>query len=96
VFEGSGVDFEITVPHKAFNRRVGEFCEVHVDPEGNLLAAEAWQARRDQWLPTQADEDYLLSLMKPETEKGKYADWIAPPKQGIDKKPGDFEYVALN
>ncbi|WP_428633350.1 benzoyl-CoA 2,3-epoxidase subunit BoxB [Sedimenticola sp.] len=96
LFEGSGVDFEITPPHKAFHRRVGEFCDVHVDPQGNLLSAEAWQAKRDEWLPTQADEDYLLSLMKPVTEKGKYADWIAPPKQGIDKKPGDFEYVALN
>jgi len=95
LFEGSGVDFEISVPHKAFNRRVGEFADMHVDPEGNLLSAEAWQGKSAQWLPSQADEDYLLSLMKPVTEKGKYADWIAPPKVGIDKKPGDFEYVAL-
>lgn len=96
LFEGSGVDFQISAPHKAFNRRVGEFCDLHVDPEGNLLSAEAWQAQSAQWLPSQADEDFLLSLMKPVTEKGQYADWIAPPKVGIDKKPGDFEYVALS
>ena len=33
--------------------------------------------------------------MKPETEPGKFAGWIAPPKVGIDNKPGDFEYVKI-
>jgi benzoyl-CoA 2,3-dioxygenase component B len=33
--------------------------------------------------------------MKPEFETGKYANWIAPPKVGIDNKPGDFEYVKI-
>jgi benzoyl-CoA 2,3-dioxygenase component B len=26
---------------------------------------------------------------------GTYASWIAPPRIGIDNKPGDFEYVKL-
>ena len=96
LFAEFGLDYEITVPHKAFNRRVGEFAEVQVDPQGNIVDEATWQAKQDQWLPTQADEDYLLSLMKPVTEKGQYADWIAAPKQGIDKKPGDFEYVTFD
>ena len=28
-------------------------------------------------------------------EPGKFAGWIAPPKVGIDNKPGDFEYVKI-
>jgi benzoyl-CoA 2,3-dioxygenase component B len=33
--------------------------------------------------------------MKPKTQPGKFASWIAPPKVGIDNKPGDFEYVKI-
>ena len=33
--------------------------------------------------------------MQPVVERGKFANWIAPPKVGIDNKPGDFEYVKL-
>jgi len=33
--------------------------------------------------------------MQPETEVSKFAPWIAPPKVGIDNKPGDFEYVKI-
>ena len=33
--------------------------------------------------------------MKPCTSPGEYAGWIAPPKMGIDNKPGDFEYVKI-
>jgi benzoyl-CoA 2,3-dioxygenase component B len=33
--------------------------------------------------------------MQPEWRPGKFASWIAPPKVGIDNKPGDFEYVKL-
>ena len=46
--------------------------------------------------PHPADGDFIQSLMKPCLEPGKFAGWIAPPKIGIDSKPGDFEYVKLN
>jgi len=29
--------------------------------------------------------------MRPVTEPGKFASWIAPPRVGIDNKPGDFD-----
>jgi len=29
------------------------------------------------------------------TQPGKFASWIAPPRIGIDNKPGDFEYVKI-
>ncbi len=28
-------------------------------------------------------------------EPGHFAGWIAPPKVGIDNKPGEFEYVMI-
>jgi len=92
----TGVNFEMTLPHEAFNRKIGTFAPAHVTPAGEVLSADAWNAGRDEWLPSAADGEFIASLMKPETEPGKYAGWIAPPKIGIDNKPGDFEYVKLH
>jgi len=39
--------------------------------------------------------DFIQSLMRQVIEPGKFASWIAPPRVGIDNKPGDFEYVKL-
>lgn len=33
--------------------------------------------------------------MKPVSEPGKFASWSAPPKVGIDNRPGNFEYVKI-
>lgn len=51
--------------------------------------------RRGEFLPSDPDRDFIESLMKPQTELGKFASWIAPPKVGIDNKPGEFEYVKI-
>ena len=50
---------------------------------------------KDKWLPSKDDGDFIASLMKPVREPGKFASWIAPPRVGIDNKPGDFEYVKI-
>jgi benzoyl-CoA 2,3-dioxygenase component B len=96
ILKKEGIDFEITLPHVAFHRHQGEFSAVHADPEGKLISADEWNRRRDEWLPSKADGDFIDSLMKPEWEPGKYAGWISPPKVGIDNKPGDFEYVKIS
>ena len=62
---------------------------------GAPLAEEEWQRHKDQWLPSKSDGDYIASLMRPCWERGAFAAWIAPPKVGIDNKPGDFEYVKI-
>ncbi|MEM7746106.1 MAG: benzoyl-CoA 2,3-epoxidase subunit BoxB, partial [Pseudomonadota bacterium] len=54
-----------------------------------------WEANKADWLPNQSDADYIESLMEPCWEPGQYAGYIAPPKVGIDNKPGDFEYVKI-
>jgi benzoyl-CoA 2,3-epoxidase subunit B len=90
-----GIDYRLRLPHVAFNRRIGEFAAIHADPDGNILTPGDWQRRRDQFLPSTDDNEFVQSLMRPVTEPGKYAPWIAPPRTGIDGKPGDFEYVRL-
>jgi len=47
-------------------------------------------------LPTADDYRFVESLMRPVQERGAYAGWIAPPRIGIDNKPGDFEYVKID
>lgn len=90
-----GIDFEIVLPNAGFNRRVGEFADHFISPDGKVMSEADWNAKRDEWLPTQEDLKFLADLMKPVTEPGKYAGWIAEPKVGIDNKPGDFEYVQV-
>ena len=51
--------------------------------------------RRGEWLPGEADEAYVISLMRPVYEPGKIAGWIAPPAKGINGLPEQFEYVKL-
>jgi benzoyl-CoA 2,3-dioxygenase component B len=96
VIERAGIDCKLTLSHVAFNRRIGEFAALHTDPAGNLLSAAEFAARQGEFLPSVDDNIYLESLMKPVTEAGAYANWIAAPKIGIDSKPGDFEYVKIH
>ena len=91
----AGFDFRIRLPQVAFNRRIGEFSVIHADPDGNMLSTEEWQRRRDAFLPTIEDNFFIESLMRPVTERGAFASWIAPPRAGIDGMPGNFEYVKL-
>lgn len=96
VFTEQNVDFQLRLPHRAFNRAVGEFSEVRVDPNGSLVTEEEWQLKKNHWLPSNNDLEYILSLMEQEVRPGKFANWIAPPRAGINGQVGDFEYVKLN
>ena len=96
IIKRAGIDFALTMPHEAFHRQIGVFSAIRSDPDGNVIPDAEWEAKRDQWLPSRADGDFIQSLMKPCYEPGQYAAWIAPPRVGIDNKPGDFEYVKLH
>jgi hypothetical protein len=64
------------------------------DPRGQLIHAEEWERRKYDWLPSAADTEYLLSIMAtPVYEPGKFANYIAPPRRGVNHQPIDFEYV---
>jgi benzoyl-CoA 2,3-epoxidase subunit B len=95
VIESFNVPFQIKLPHVAFHRHIGEFSSVKADADGNILSDAEWEKRRGEFLPSDADRDFIESLMQPQREPGKFASWIAPPKVGIDNKPGDFEYVKI-
>jgi benzoyl-CoA 2,3-epoxidase subunit B len=95
VIEGFGIPFQIKLPSVAFHRQLGEFAGVKADVDGNQLTDAQWSEKRGDFLPSDGDRDFIESLMQPESEPGKFASWIAPPKVGIDNKPGDFEYVKI-
>ncbi|MFL5002772.1 MAG: benzoyl-CoA 2,3-epoxidase subunit BoxB [Xanthobacteraceae bacterium] len=95
VIESFNVPFQIKLPHVAFHRHIGEFSSVKADTDGNILSGGEWEKRQGEFLPSDADRDFIESLMQPQREPGKFASWIAPPKVGIDNKPGDFEYVKI-
>ena len=95
ILEDAGLPQRLRLPHIAFNRRVGAFAGIEVTPEGEVIPGAEWELRKGDWLPTEVDKTYVRSLMQPVHERGKIAAWIAPPRQGINGKPFDYEYVHL-
>jgi benzoyl-CoA 2,3-dioxygenase component B len=96
ILADAGLPHRLALPHRAFNRHVGVFKNVNVSPAGEVLGAAEWAARRDAWLPTDADKAHVAALMRPVYERGKIASWLAPPRNGINGKPFDYEYVHLS
>ncbi len=89
-----GIPFELRLPSRRFHRAIGVHANVCADPAGNVLPQEAWNARRDEWLPTAADRAFLASLTQaPVMDPKQMAGWISAPKQGVKGRPIDFEYV---
>jgi benzoyl-CoA 2,3-dioxygenase component B len=97
VIEKTGVGFRLVLPHKAFHRAIGNFAGQHVSPAGRVLTKEQWNARREEWLPSEGDYTFVQAMMQGRVvQPGKFANWIAPPRRGIHTKPIDFEYVRFN
>jgi benzoyl-CoA 2,3-dioxygenase component B len=85
------------LPHKGFHRAIGNFAGHHITPEGDVVTRDEWNARRHRWLPGEKDYAFVQSLMSGRVvEPGKFANWIAPPRTGINGHPLDFEYVRFN
>jgi benzoyl-CoA 2,3-dioxygenase component B len=95
IIDRTGVTFKLELPHVGFHRQIGEFKNVKISPTGKLLDETAWNRGKNAWLPSADDGDYIASLMQRVVEPGQFASWIAPPRVGIDNKPGDFEYVKI-
>jgi len=89
------IDQELRLPHRGFHRAIGLCAELKVSPDGRVLSEAEWDAKKHEWLPTEADAQYILSLMQPVTQTGRFANWIAPPARGVNGRPIDFEYVRL-
>ncbi len=96
VLAKAGLEERLTLPHKAFHRRIGAYSSLHVTPEGRLMSEDDWHRQASQWLPTEEDRAYVASLMGRVAQPGVYANWIAPPARGIHQKPVSFEYVRFD
>jgi benzoyl-CoA 2,3-dioxygenase component B len=90
-----GVPYKFELPHVGFHRQIGEFKDVKISPTGDIVDAAAWSRDVGRWLPSRDDGDFIASLMRAVSTPGEFAAWIAPPRIGIDNKPGDFEYVKI-
>ncbi len=95
ILDDAGLPQRLALPSVAFNRRVGAFATIHATPGGEVISADEFQRRQGEWLPTAVDKIYVRSLMQPVHERGKIASWIAPPRQGINGQPFDYDYVHL-
>ena len=96
ILEQAGLPQRLKLPHIAFNRKVGAFSAIEASPDGEKLSADEWDRRQGQWLPTDTDKTHVRSLMRPVYQRGKIAAWIAPPRQGINGQPFDYDYVHLS
>ncbi len=94
--EAAGSSNRLSLPSRRFHRHQGIYTDHHFNPAGELISADEWEKNKDRWVLTPADNDYLLSIMKPIYEPGKFANWISPPNRGIDGQPLEFEYVKLH
>jgi benzoyl-CoA 2,3-dioxygenase component B len=91
-----GIGFQLKLPSDRFNRLQGLYGDMPFDTEGDLLEQTEFDAMRDSLLPTQEDYDYVQSCMQAVYEPGKFANWIAPPKKGINGQAMDFLYAKFD
>ena len=96
VIEKAGLPTRLTVPHKAFNRKIGSLSGVKVSPDGVVVSESEWANHERTWLPSAEDRAFVASLMGRVVEPGRFANWIAPPPMGINKQPIDFQYVRFD
>ena len=86
----------LRLPSQRFNRRFGVYAVQRFSPQGDAVDEAQFEARRGEWLPTEADRAHLRAVQQPVIERGMVAGWLAPPARGINNMPAlDFDYVRL-
>ncbi len=93
VIRDAGIDYELQLPSRRFNRKMGIHTGHFFDLAGQPISEQQFNDRRDDWLPTEQDRVYVKTLMQPVLEPGKMAHWLGAPARGINGKPIEFEYV---
>jgi benzoyl-CoA 2,3-dioxygenase component B len=97
IIENAGVRFTLRLPHKGFHRQIGNFAGHHITPAGEVMTQEEWNTKKAVWLPSEKDYTFVQAMMHGRVvEPGKFANWIAPPRRGVNQKPVDFEYIRFN
>jgi benzoyl-CoA 2,3-epoxidase subunit B len=93
--ERSGIAFRLALPSSRFNRTIGVWSGTACDLNGKIIAADEFAVRREEWLPSGGDREFVKSLMQRVVDPARMAGWIAPPERGINSLPIDYEYVRL-
>ncbi|MSR46758.1 MAG: benzoyl-CoA 2,3-epoxidase subunit BoxB [Planctomycetes bacterium] len=93
--EKIGVEARLTLPSRRFHRHQGEYSRHAFDSQGELITAEQFEANRAKWLPSEADMEFLRSIMVPVHQVGKIANWLSAPVRGVNGQAFDFEFVRL-
>jgi benzoyl-CoA 2,3-dioxygenase component B len=97
IIESAGISFRLNLPHKGFHRAIGNFAGHSISPHGKVLSQEVWKKREFEWLPSLQDHAYVQPLMSGQVvELGKFANWTASPRRGINNQSLNFEYVRFN
>ena len=96
VIERAGHDIRLTLPSTRFRRSIGAWVGQHVGPDGTFVSPQEYGQRLHDWIPSEADQAFVHSLMQKVVTPGKMAAWIAPPERGINNLPVEYEYVHLN
>jgi len=95
LLQKAGYDFQLKLPSARFRRSIGSWAGFPTTPDGEPISADAWNARKGEFVPSEQDKAFVRSLMVQVTEPGKMAGWIAPPDRGINNLPVSYEYVKL-
>ena len=90
-----GTDFRVTLPSPRFHRRQGIYADNFFNLNGDIITEDEFKRNEDNWLPTDEDRKYVISLMKPVHDNGQCANWIAAPSRGINGQAFEYEYIRL-
>ena len=93
--KAAGLEQRLRLPERRFHRHMGEYSNYHFNLNGELISDVEFHHHQNEWFLTDADREYLGSIMQPCLEPGKIAGWIAQPVKGVDGKPFEFEYVRI-
>jgi len=63
IISTAGYDFRLTLPNVAFHRQIGEFQGYPRHPDGLMIDDATWNRRKNDWLPSSGDGDFIASLM---------------------------------
>ena len=87
IISTAGYDYKLTLPNVAFHRQIGEFKDVHATPDGVLIDDATWAKRKNEWLPSTEDGDFIASLMTPVSEPANFASGSRRPRSASTTNP---------
>src|SRR6202522_1510526 len=62
IIQKAGIPFELTVPHKAFNRKIGPLAGLKIAPDGRVISGAQWAAMQREWLATDDQRAFVAFL----------------------------------